>query len=216
MVHVRFYPRLHSPSLGRPAGVSPAVAILAGSLALLALGCGGRTSLDLGDGLDFADAGADVVRTAEASPDVAPEAAPAPVHPHMTESPPATTPPPDPCADKPPIPCSGGGYQYCVAGHYSECPKRCAACIPGSTRVCFLSYCQAWGVQTCTADGLAFGVCQESSVPARCSGAADGNKATPALEQCCIDSGNCCEDTFDLNGNGSTSDMLGNCSGTTC
>jgi hypothetical protein len=197
--------------------------MLAGGAALLGLvglGCGGRTSLDLGDGLDLAylavDAGPDVAVTADASPDVAPEAAPAPAPTHKADSTPAPTPPPDPCADKPPIPCSGGGYQYCVAGHYSECPKRCAACIPGSTRVCFLSYCDAWGVQTCSADGLSFGVCEEHPVPSRCSGSTDGNKATPALEQCCIDSGNCCQDLFDLNGNGSTSDMVGNCSGTQC
>jgi len=103
-----------------------------------------------------------------------------------------------------------------VAGHYSQCPKRCAACVPGSTRVCFITYCKAWGAQTCAADGLSFGVCEESSPPDQCAPAADGDKATPALEQCCIDSGHCCQDLFDLNGNGDTSDMVGNCSGTTC
>ncbi len=116
----------------------------------------------------------------------------------------------------PPVPCPGGGYAYCVAGHYSECPKRCAACVPGSSRVCFITYCKSWGVQTCAADGLSFGVCEESEPPSQCAGTAEGDKASPALEQCCIDSGNCCQDLFDLNGDGNTSDQVGSCSGTTC
>jgi hypothetical protein len=122
----------------------------------------------------------------------------------------------DPCADMPPVPCPGGGFEYCVAGHYSECPKRCAACVPGSTRVCFITYCRSWGVQTCAADGLSFGVCEETSPPSQCASTADSDKMSPALEQCCVDSGNCCQDLYDLNGNGDTSDQVGNCSGTTC
>jgi hypothetical protein len=116
----------------------------------------------------------------------------------------------------PPVPCPGGGSKYCVAGHYSECPRRCSVCVPGSSRVCFITYCKSWGTQTCAADGLSFGYCQEQTPPSQCQSVADDTKPTRALEQCCIDSGKCCQDLFDLNGNGSTSDLIGNCSGTSC
>jgi hypothetical protein len=176
--------------------------------AILAVGCS-RTGLDDLEEWPLptaADAGVDTEAPETAPPEAAVDSTP----------PPAMTAAADPCADMPPLPCPGGGYEYCVAGHYSECPKRCAACIPGSTRVCFISYCQAWGVQTCAADGLSFGFCEETSPPARCAGTADQDKASPALEQCCIDSGNCCQDLYDLNGNGNTNEQIGNCSGTTC
>jgi hypothetical protein len=124
--------------------------------------------------------------------------------------------PSDPCAGMPPVPCSGGGYQYCVAGHYSECPKVCGVCVPGSTRVCFKTYCTRWGTQTCAADGLSFGFCQERSAPSQCASIANQDKTSPALEQCCIDSGYCCQDLFDLNGDGNYGDLVGSCSGTSC
>ena len=88
--------------------------------------------------------------------------------------------------------------------------------MPGSTRVCFISYCNSWGVQTCAADGLSFGVCRETPPPAQCDSIAKENKSSPALEQCCLDSGGCCEDVYDLNGNGNTSEQIGRCSGTSC
>jgi hypothetical protein len=116
----------------------------------------------------------------------------------------------------PPVPCPGGGSKYCVAGHYSECPKRCSVCVPGSSRVCFITYCKSWGTQTCTADGLSFGYCQEQNPPSQCQSLDGDAKPTPALEQCCIDSGRCCQDLFDLNHNGDTSDLIGNCTGTSC
>jgi hypothetical protein len=200
---------LHSPILRFGLVASVALAAVAAGVT----GCG-RTGLDLPDELALAgdveqDAGVDAL------PDAPPDAFEAAAA-HEAAAPPAMTTSIDPCADKPPVPCPGGGFEYCVAGHYSECPKRCAACVPGSTRVCFITYCKSWGVQTCASDGLSFGVCEESSPPAQCGSTADSDKASPALEQCCIDSGNCCQDLYDLNGNGDTSDQVGNCTGTTC
>jgi hypothetical protein len=195
--------RLHTPSLAL-------------GLLVCTAACG-RTGLDLPDDLGFPvaeDASPDAAAPDE-GPDAPPEAEAAPPAVDATP-PPATASSVDPCANMPPIPCPGGGYEYCVAGHYSECPKRCAACVPGSTRVCFLTYCKSWGVQTCAADGLSFGVCEETSPPSQCASTAEGSQSSPALEQCCIDSGNCCQDLYDLNGDGDTSDQVGNCSGTTC
>src|SRR5262245_22632953 len=63
--------------------------------------------------------------------------------------------------DQAPIPCPGGASRYCVAGRLSECPRRCQVCVPGSRRVCFISYCTYWGRQTCADDGMSFGRCTE-------------------------------------------------------
>ncbi len=208
------------PPLSNPPGIRPLLTVvrvvrlhspsLAFGLAVGLAACGGRTPLLVAEEIPppaADDAGAD-----GAVPDAA-------ALEHVVDAAPPRPPPPppaDPCANMPPIPCPGGGSQYCVAGHYSECPKRCAVCVPGSTRICFIAYCKSWGVQTCTTDGLSFGYCQEGSPPSQCESVADESRQSPALEQCCIDSGNCCQDLFDLNGNGSTSDQVGNCSGTTC
>jgi hypothetical protein len=184
---------------------------LAAALPVLFWACG-RTELDVGEAADVATPDGVVAAApslVEASPEGSPEASP-------EVAPPTPTATADPCADMPPVPCPGGGFEYCVAGHYSECPKRCAACVPGSQRVCFIAYCLRWGIQTCAADGLSFGSCRESPPPAACASLADQSQPAPALEQCCIDNGFCCEDRFDLNGDGNTSDQLGQCSGTTC
>jgi hypothetical protein len=200
---VRRPARLHSPSL-------------VGALAAVLLACGGRAGLL--DGLaPEADASLEAAAPAVSStpPPMVPEASPPLASAPEAE---ASSPPPvsDPCATMPPIPCPGGGYQYCVAGDYSACPMRCGVCVPGSSRVCFIGYCKAWGTQTCGSDGLSFGACQEGSPPSQCASAADSDKASAALEQCCVDAGYCCEDLFDLNGNGSTTDQVGSCSGTSC
>jgi hypothetical protein len=191
---------------------------------MLLAACGGRVGLL--DGVPERSPGADDAGQQVASPEAA---APSPTPTAdaaadavVSSPPPASTAmstpvaPSDPCATMPPIPCPGGGFEYCVAGHYSACPTRCGACIPGSSRVCFITYCNAWGVQTCSSDGLSFGYCQENSPPSQCQSIADDDKSSPALEQCCIDSGNCCQDLYDLNGNGDTTDLIGSCSGTSC
>jgi hypothetical protein len=124
--------------------------------------------------------------------------------------------PPDPCAGMPPVPCSGGGFQYCMAGHYSDCPARCQLCVPGSTSVCFKTYCLFWGTETCTADGLSYGRCFEEAPPPRCASIATQYMDSPELEKCCIDSGYCCEDHFDLDGDGNANDFIGKCGKTSC
>jgi Protein metal binding site. len=116
-----------------------------------------------------------------------------------------------------PIPCPGGGFRYCVAGQMSSCPTRCPVCVPGGQRVCFISYCSFWGLQTCASDGQSWGYCVEQRpVPSACASVAGDKKHSPATEQCCIDNGFCCLDEFDLNHNGDTTDLLGRCGDVLC
>jgi hypothetical protein len=116
----------------------------------------------------------------------------------------------------PAIPCEEGGYQFCVAGSLSQCPKRCETCMPGTERVCFLSYCKYWGVQTCTADGKSWGKCREEDAPPECAKIAEKQQYSAALEQCCLDNGYCCVDEFDLDDDGSSGEMLGQCEEMSC
>lgn len=115
-----------------------------------------------------------------------------------------------------PIPCPAGGEQYCVAGAWSACPQPCDTCMPGAERICFHSFCKYWAVQTCAADGKSFGKCHEAEPPPECKSVAEGNKYSAALEQCCLDNGYCCVDEFDLDHDGSTGDMIGNCEEVEC
>ncbi|MGH7436070.1 MAG: hypothetical protein ACRENE_10390, partial [Polyangiaceae bacterium] len=118
------------------------------AFAILVVACGARTPL-AADGDDAsADGGDDVGASQDASTQDAPS----------TGDVTADT---DPCSGMPPMPCPGGGHSYCVNGHYSQCPQRCGICVPGSTRVCFQTYCSHWGIQVCAADGLSFGFCKE-------------------------------------------------------
>jgi hypothetical protein len=193
-------PARRNPSPRRPVRRGPSLALGLG-LGLVALACGARSPLSVVAGDDSGAADATAQDSAPASDVVE-----------------ATVPPtpPDACADMPPVPCSGGGYQYCVAGHYSACATRCGACVPGSTRVCFMTYCTRWGTQTCASDGLSFGFCEEFSLPSQCAAIAAQSGTSPALEQCCIDNGYCCEDLFDLDGDGNSGDQIGTCGATSC
>lgn len=118
--------------------------------------------------------------------------------------------------DLPAIPCPGGGSRYCVAGRLSACPERCEVCVPGSERVCFLSYCLYWGTQACAADGKSFGPCREDKPAAECDAVAREHKDSPELEQCCLDNGYCCADSHDLNDNGNRSEFIGQCDEVLC
>ena len=119
----------------------------------------------------------------------------------------------------PVTPCPNGGASYCVGGVQTECPRACAVCQPNSTRVCFVSYCTIWGEQRCESDGRAWRRCREEAPPSACAsdengfgGAADSVDA----EQCCIDQGFCCEDYWDVDGDGDTDEMVGSCDGVSC
>jgi hypothetical protein len=116
----------------------------------------------------------------------------------------------------PAVPCPDGGFRYCVSGSMSECPRRCEVCMPGSERVCFISYCTYWGVQTCASDGRSFSHCSERSAPWVCEDVVDTHQLSPELEQCCLDNGYCCLDRFDLDKDGITEEMLGNCEDIQC
>jgi len=114
--------------------------------------------------------------------------------------------------------CPGGGFSYCVAGKMSACPKRCETCVPGSERVCFVSYCSSWGRQTCTADGRTFGVCEEElKIPSVCRHAAPtlGGDLRD-LAQCCLEQGFCCSDSEDLDNDGDRRESVGRCEDVTC
>ena len=115
-----------------------------------------------------------------------------------------------------PIPCPSGGFRYCVGGRSSACPTRCEVCVPGSQRVCFISYCLYWGTQTCAADGKSFGSCREQRPPSDCDAVARAEGASSALEHCCVDRGYCCLDTYDLDGDGDRGEVLGSCGGVSC
>lgn len=112
--------------------------------------------------------------------------------------------------------CAEGGFSYCVAGRMSDCPKRCERCLPGSERVCQISYCTYWGVESCSADGKAFSFCKEQRVPRECRQVAERFQDSPELERCCIDNGYCCLDSHDLDQDGDSGEMLGRCESVMC
>jgi hypothetical protein len=103
-----------------------------------------------------------------------------------------------------------------VSGAYSACPQRCDVCVPGSERECFTTFCSFWGTQACASDGRSFGPCKEALPPDSCKAVTDQSKYTAELEKCCIADGLCCLDEFDLDGDGDTKDMLGQCDSVTC
>jgi hypothetical protein len=118
--------------------------------------------------------------------------------------------------DLPPVPCAAGGFRYCVAGKQSACPDRCETCVPGSERICFVSYCTFWGVQTCAADGRGFGPCREEHAPSPCSRYSRTRDDLERLEQCCVEQGYCCVDARDLDEDGDRREMLGRCDEVLC
>jgi len=212
--------------------------------ALCAAGCG-RTSLDQTFGTPVTDAAGAVEhppdrpvdrpadrpadRAIDRPADRVVAMADAAVDRHADHAPPSCVPEPEICNgvdddcngvvddNLPAIPCPSGGYQYCVAGRYSDCPQRCEVCVPGSARTCFTSFCTYWGTQPCAPDGRSFGPCQEAkSVPPECQAIAESMQRSDALEQCCLDNDYCCVDRFDLDHDGDTTEMIGNCGAVSC
>jgi hypothetical protein len=190
----------------------PAAALVGAALAAAAA-CG-RTGLDADEGSDLDGA--------LLEPDATP-----PEKPEIDAQPSACVPTEEVCNgvdddcdgqvdELPAIPCPKGGERYCVAGAWSACPQPCDTCMPGSERICFHSFCKYWAVQTCAADGKSFGKCKEAEPPPECASVAKTEKYSKALEQCCLDNGYCCLDEFDLDGDGSTSEMIGQCEEVQC
>ncbi len=118
--------------------------------------------------------------------------------------------------EQPGIPCPNGGFRYCVGGTYSDCRVRCDACVPGSRRVCFRTFCTYWGVQYCAEDGRTFGPCMEAPVPQECKKISEDKQRSRELEQCCLDNNYCCRDEFDLDHDNDTGEMLGRCEAVMC
>lgn len=88
-------------------------------------------------------------------------------------------------------------------------------CVPGSRRYCDdPMYCN-WGVQYCNDDGLSWGTCTETSMPDECEGWFGGlftdEEYDEDAEECCIESGFCCQDYHDLDDDGDWSESLGSC-----
>ncbi|NRA35467.1 MAG: hypothetical protein HRU17_19230 [Polyangiaceae bacterium] len=232
-----------APELRSPSGAGPAIRVLRRLMSLglcvgLAAGCGRSGLAELGQSSPISgDAGQDVELQAPL-PELTPEDIPEEiveeeeppvldVEPPDELSSPSCQPVDETCNgvdddcngavdDLPSIPCAEGGAQYCVAGRWSECPQRCQACLPGSERICFVSFCSYWAVQTCAADGRAFGACRETHVPQVCESISLEHHDSPELEQCCIDAGYCCRDTFDLDGDGDRAEVLGDCDEVQC
>jgi hypothetical protein len=193
--------------------------------------------------VDLPDAGAslpDAGPDAEPPPDAEPDAEPPDAEPPPVDAEPprdagtGPEPLPDPCVpapetcngadddcdgivdEIPPTACPGGGFRYCIAGAVSACPRRCEVCVPGGVRICQNSFCTFWGEQECTGDGQGFGSCRERQVPPECAAVAQKHKNSPELERCCLDNGYCCLDMWDMDGDGSRTDMVGNCSQVRC
>jgi hypothetical protein len=106
----------------------------------------------------------------------------------------------------------GGGEDADADGDtgHTDC-----ACVAGAVRFCDTpQYCN-WGSQVCRTDGLDWGSCDElAAIPLECQGI--DYWYSPASEACCIDQGFCCQDMWDLNGDGDTWESLGNCADIVC
>ena len=92
-------------------------------------------------------------------------------------------------------------------------PPGCV-CIPGAWRYCDTpTYCR-WGIQYCDPDGMDWGRCNETSPPLVCMFIASWY--SPEAEACCIASGFCCQDMWDLDFDGDTWESLGDCVDIVC
>lgn len=105
-------------------------------------------------------------------------------------------------------PCADFGRRVCVDGEWSECLE-CTVCIPNAMRYCDTpTYC-SWGEQTCNDRGDGWGDCLETSPPSGCEGYAYD-------QDCCLSSGECCQDWLDWDHDGDYNDSVGACEDVTC
>jgi len=121
-----------------------------------------------------------------------------------------------------PVPevCDDGRDNDCDGQVDEDCPPDNppppddCECVPGAQRFCDTpDYCH-WGIQFCDADGIEWGDCSETvSIPPECM--IDG-WYSPASEACCVAQGYCCQDMWDINGNGDNWESLGNCVDIVC
>jgi hypothetical protein len=88
-------------------------------------------------------------------------------------------------------------------------------CVPGTCRYCDDPYYSAIGTQVCAADGSAWGPCRETPHgPPECVDA--GVWYSPDVERCCVERGYCCQDMWDLDGDGDTWESHGACDSGGC
>lgn len=112
-------------------------------------------------------------------------------------------PEPEVCDDGIDQSCSGADEDCCIP--YPEC-----VCVPGAVRYCDEpGYCY-WGTQVCRDDGLGWGTCTEISPPAGCETHHIYNV------ECCISIGGCCQDFWDIDGDGDNMESMGDCSDIAC
>ncbi len=113
------------------------------------------------------------------------------------------------CGDNIDNDCDGFTDETCAGWEEPPC-----VCIAGAWRYCDTpDYCR-WGTQVCNPDGMEWGACLEvNTIPSVC---ADDNWYSPAAESCCIASGMCCQDMWDLDHDGDSWESLGNCIDITC
>ena len=113
------------------------------------------------------------------------------------------------CGDRIDNDCDGVTDETCPEG---EPP---CVCIPGAWRYCDTpDYC-LWGTQYCEADGMHWGACIEvTTIPGPCS---EGDSwYSPSAEGCCVSSGFCCQDMWDIDHDGETWESIGNCTDIVC
>lgn len=106
--------------------------------------------------------------------------------------------------------CDGTIDNECIC----FCPAGGCICVPGSERYCDTPMYSRWGTQTCNDDGLRWGSCDEIPVPSICSHVDPWY--SPSAIECCVDSGFCCQDMYDSDGDGEIWDSIGSCNGITC
>jgi len=95
-----------------------------------------------------------------------------------------------------------------------HCPGGGCICVPGSERYCDTPEFSLWGRQTCIDDGHRWGSCGEIPIPSVCSHTESWY--SPAGVECCVESGLCCQDMWDYDGDGESWDSVGSCNAISC